>query len=58
MNLIKREVGKAKHVFEKNLCPELDELEGKNPSKWWKKVKGLKGNNKVKVDYHKVRSRW
>ena len=27
-------VGKVKHAFEKDLCAELDELEGRNPSKW------------------------
>ena len=54
MNIYKREVEKAKHAFEKDLCAELDELEGRNPSKWWKKVKGLMGNDKYKVDFNKV----
>ena len=53
-NEYKSEVEKAKHTFEKNLCAELDELEGRNPSKWWKKVKGIIGNNKYKVDLNKV----
>ena len=53
-NEYKREVEKAKHAFEKDLCAELDELEGRNPSKWWKKVKGLMGNDKYKVDFNKV----
>ena len=53
-NEYKSEVEKAKHTFEKNLCAELDELEGRNPSKWWKKVKGIMGNNKYKVDLNKV----
>ena len=53
-NEYKSEVEKAKHAFEKNLYAELDELQGRNPSKWWKKVKGIMGNYKCKVDLNKV----
>ena len=53
-NEYKRGVENVKHAFEKDLCAELDELEGRNPSKWWKKIKGFMGNVKYKVDFNKV----
>ena len=55
INECKREVGQAKHVFEKNLCAELDELKGKPLVNCGKKPRGSwVMMNVIMVDYNKV----